>query len=286
MKLRVLLLLAPLAGLASVPVSRSALAAETPLEEARALTSKATVEYNVGRFQQALELYTKAYERLPKPALLFNIGQCHRLLGHYEQALFFYHGYLREQPEASNHALAEQHIEESQRALDAQRAAQAQQDAQRQASQASAPSPASSPAARPTAGSAPSATSAAASASPETTTPSHVSPAMRIAGLATAGVGVLLVGTGVAFGVHANSLSREVAQVATQHGTWTSQYQSDYDSGKSSATAATVLYIVGGTAIAAGAVLTWFGWPKSQPPVSAGLAPLPGGATLGMSGRF
>src|SRR5580700_2812329 len=143
MKLRVLLLLAPLAGLASVPVSRSALAAETPLEEARALTSKATVEYNVGRFQQALELYTKAYERLPKPALLFNIGQCHRLLGHYEQALFFYHGFLRERPDAPNRGLVEQHIEESQRALDAQRTAQ-QQEATRRAAQESA-APAAGP---------------------------------------------------------------------------------------------------------------------------------------------
>src|SRR5258707_13285580 len=126
MKLRALLLLAPLA-LAAPREAR----AETPLEEARALTGKATVEYNVGRFQQALELYTRAYEKAQRPALLFNIGQCHRLLGHYEDALFFYHGYLREQPDAPNHTLAEQHIEESQHALDAQRAAQ--QAAQKEA---------------------------------------------------------------------------------------------------------------------------------------------------------
>jgi tetratricopeptide (TPR) repeat protein len=278
MKLRALVLLAPLLVLAPRGAH-----AETALEEARALTAQATVEYNLGRFQQALDLYTKAYERLQKPALLFNIGQCHRLLGHYEQALFFYHGFLRERPDAPNRGLAEQHIEESQRALDAQRAAQ--QESQRQAEQsaraaaapaAPAPSPPTEPAGVP----------AAATAMTPAPASTHGQPVFRIAGLATAGVGVVLLGTGVALGVHANSLSNEVSQVSSQHGTWTPQYQSDYDSGKSAATAATVLYVLGSTAVVAGAVLTWFGWPKSHAQVTGAIVPIPGGASLGMAGTF
>jgi tetratricopeptide (TPR) repeat protein len=283
MKLRAIVLLAPL--LLAAPRGARADAA---LDEARALTGQATVEYNLGRFQQALELYTKAYERLSKPALLFNIGQCHRLLGHYEQALFFYHGYLREQPDAPNRSLAEQHIEESERALDAQRAAQ--QESQRQAAQANAHA-AAVPMASASAG--PSAAPTEPAGTPVTPVahepwPSpHAMPLFRITGLVTAGVGVLLFGTGVALGVHANSLSGEVSQVSTQHGTWTAAYQSDYNSGKSDATAATVLYIVGATAIATGAVLTWLGWPKAHPPVSAAFAPLPGGGgSLAMAGSF
>ncbi|MGH7439553.1 MAG: tetratricopeptide repeat protein, partial [Polyangiaceae bacterium] len=249
--------------------------------EARTLFTKATVEYNVGRFQQALELYTKAYERMPKPALLFNIGQCHRLLGHYEQALFFYSGYLREQPDAPNRGLAEQHIEEAKQALETQRAAQA--EAQRKAAQQQS---ASAPPAQPPSPSEPSSSHLAASSSEVTSPPPvHSSPVLRIAGLATAGVGVVLIGTGVAFGLHANSLSNELSQVSTSHGTWTSKDQSDYDSGKSAATAATVLYVVGAVAVVGGGVLTWLGWPKSRP-ATAAVAPLPGGASVSFAGAF
>ncbi len=277
MKLRVAALLAPL--LFTAP---PCLAADPALEEARALTGQATVEYNVGRFQQALDLYTKAYERYSKPALLFNIGQCHRLLGHYEQALFFYHGYLREQPDAPNRALAEQHIDEAQRALDAQRAAQ-EAESRRQAQAAERASETSAASASPMAP-ATLATPAQTTSGPSSA-PSHGSPVLRIAGLATAGVGVVLLGTGVGVGLHANSLANELTQVSSQHGTWSAQYQSDYDSGRSAATAANVLYVLGATAIVTGAVLTWLGWPKAET-VTTAVAPLPGGASVGFAGRF
>lgn len=278
MKLRVAALLAPL--LLTAP---PCLAADPALEEARALTGQATVEYNLGRFQQALDLYMKAYERYSKPALLFNIGQCHRLLGHYEQALFFYHGYLREQPDAPNRASAEQHIDESQRALDAQRAAQ-DAESHRQAAQAAERAHEASAASASSTAAAPLATQpqAASGASPA---PPHASPALRIAGLATAGVGVVLLGTGIGVGLHANSLANELTKVSAQHGTWSAQYQSDYDSGKSAATAATVLYVLGATAIATGAVLTWLGWPKAET-VTTAVAPLPGGASVAFAARF
>jgi tetratricopeptide (TPR) repeat protein len=241
--------------------------------------SQATVEYNVGRFEQSLELYTKAYERYPKPALLFNIGQCHRLLGHYERALFFYHGFLREQPDAPNRALAEQHIEESQRALDAQRAAEAAESQRRASAQAQAAPQASAspaPATHPLAS-----VPVAPAEAPET----HPAPALRIAGLVTAGAGVILLGTGVGLGLHAASLSNELTQVSAAHGTWSAQYQSDYDSGKSSASAANVLYVLGSVAIAGGVLLTWLGWPKAAP-VSTAVLPVPGGAAGSVVGRF
>ena len=119
MKLRLAVLLVAVPCLTAVPAS----AANPALDDARKLTTRATVEYDVGHFEQALDLYTKAYERYPKPALLFDIGQCHRLLGHYERAIFFYQGYLRGKPDAANRSMVEQFIADSQRQLDAQRAA-------------------------------------------------------------------------------------------------------------------------------------------------------------------
>lgn len=54
------------------------------------------------KFDDALEQYEKAFEASPIPALLFNIGQCHRNLGDYESAIFSFRKYLKLEPEASN----------------------------------------------------------------------------------------------------------------------------------------------------------------------------------------
>jgi len=71
-------------------------------KEAEKLARQSMLEYNVGDFTQALADATEAYRLAPRPGLLFNLGQCHRALHHWEQAEFFYRGYLREKPEAEN----------------------------------------------------------------------------------------------------------------------------------------------------------------------------------------
>jgi hypothetical protein len=83
-------------------------------KEAERLVKQSIVEYNVGDFDAALADVTKAYKLRPVPALLFNIGQCHRALHHWEKAEFFYRGYLREKPDASNRAKVEELIGEMQ----------------------------------------------------------------------------------------------------------------------------------------------------------------------------
>ena len=83
-------------------------------KEAERLVKQSIVEYNVGDFDAALADVTKAYKLRPAPALLFNIGQCHRALHHWEKAEFFYRGYLREKPDASNREKVEALIEEMQ----------------------------------------------------------------------------------------------------------------------------------------------------------------------------
>jgi tetratricopeptide (TPR) repeat protein len=64
-------------------------------EQAAKLFRKAEEHYKLNRFHQAMPLYIKAYEILRLPAFLFNIGQCHRMLGNYNMALFYFKGYLR-----------------------------------------------------------------------------------------------------------------------------------------------------------------------------------------------
>ena len=97
---RPLRLAACLALLAATVAFAPPAAAQTALEQAKGLTGRATIEYNVGHFEQALDLYSRAYQALPTPALLFDIGQCHRMLGNGERAIFFFQGYLRDKPDA------------------------------------------------------------------------------------------------------------------------------------------------------------------------------------------
>jgi len=279
-------------------LSSPAFAGNSALEDARRLTKEATVEYNVGRFDQALDLYTKAYERYPKPALLFNLGQCQRQLGNYERAAFFYQGYLRGLPKASNRALVEKLLEESERQIEARRSAEEAGAQSRTAPDAEARQRAAEESeARPRAAEEAQARSHAADEPPATPSsvasgepPVVVSPVappslLRIAGLGTAGVGVLLIGGAVYEGLHAASLSKQISDLSAQQGTWTSQAQSKYDSGQSSATVASVLWATGVAALAGGVVLTWLGWPRSTR-ATGSVAPLPGGASVDLVARF
>lgn len=94
--------------------------------EARAHFDQATTHYNLGRFEEALAEYTRAYEVFPSPRLLFNIGQCHRALNNHERAIFFLESFFREAGDlsAEERRLAEDLLAESRTALAAQRAEQ------------------------------------------------------------------------------------------------------------------------------------------------------------------
>jgi tetratricopeptide (TPR) repeat protein len=69
------------------------------------LVRKSMTDYNLGYFDAALKEAEDAYRLNQLPALLFNLGQCHRSLGHWARAEFFYRSYLRNNPEAKNRDL-------------------------------------------------------------------------------------------------------------------------------------------------------------------------------------
>ena len=77
-------------------------AAEPAVTEDRAAAKLSFEEgeghYRLGQFEQALEAYSRAYRQFPRPAFLFNIGQCHRNLEDWQKAIFFFRGYLNESP--------------------------------------------------------------------------------------------------------------------------------------------------------------------------------------------
>jgi len=91
---------------------RTAFAEDTATKTARRHFAKGDKLFALGRFEEALGHYEKAYEAKPLAGFLFNIAQCHRNLGHIDEAIFSYRKYLTEQPDAENRDQVEQQITE------------------------------------------------------------------------------------------------------------------------------------------------------------------------------
>jgi tetratricopeptide (TPR) repeat protein len=281
---RIVLLAAGGAALPLLATATPAIAAD-PREDAKALSKRAGTAFKVARFQEALDLYTQAYERFPAPALLFNLGQCNKNLGHYERALFFFQGYLRDKPDAANRAAVETLIAEAKKQLaDARATETAEQAEHRKLEELEAQKlEAELHAAQQ---GRPVAASLSLEAAPPP--PMHRRPAWMIAGAVTAGVGVVLLGTGIYFGLHSSSDANQLSQLSTSSGTWSSHYQSVYSDGQSAAHTANGLYVAGGVLLAGGATFAVVGFQKHAegPAVTAGIAPTPGGSSLFVAGRF
>ena len=68
--------------------------------------------FALGKFDDALDEFQKAFDAKPIPDFLFNIGQCHRNLGDYEQAIFSFKKFLKLEPEAPNREQVQELIDE------------------------------------------------------------------------------------------------------------------------------------------------------------------------------
>lgn len=101
-----------LAGLGAPPPAGANEALDEAKKRARANAQRGTAHYNLDQFDKALPAYEAAYLDFQDPALLFNIAQCHRKLGHGAEAVAYYRKYLRNAPQAPNRAEVEKRIEE------------------------------------------------------------------------------------------------------------------------------------------------------------------------------
>lgn len=70
--------------------AQSAPATSQQVAAAQELFARATTAYNLGRFDEAVTLFSRAYEAWPQPEFLYNIAQSHRLARNCKQALHFY----------------------------------------------------------------------------------------------------------------------------------------------------------------------------------------------------
>jgi len=67
-------------------------------DQAKRDVSAGLVAQGAGRYDEAIALYNKAYEAVPHPEILFDLGQAYRLKGEAETALGYYRRYLAVEP--------------------------------------------------------------------------------------------------------------------------------------------------------------------------------------------
>lgn len=232
------------------------------IERAKAHFKQGRALQAAGDYARAADEYKAAYELDPRPEMLFNVGQAFRLAGAKREALDYFKRYLDQQPDGPGAAEARVHVDALTKETD------------------EGLKPAQEPAEKPVED-----RPQTANLRPQVEEPPRPPdskpawPPLRIAGVATAGAGVVAVGVAVKLGLDA----RADADAITHHvGPWTSADATTYANGQAANRNMAIAYVVGGACIATGGVLYWLGVRRAR----VGAAPTPTGATAFVAGSF
>ena len=219
--------------------------------------------YNLGEFDTAIDEWTAGYKIGGDPIFLYNLGQAYRQKKDYKQAIIEYKAYLREDPNSKVRATVEQNIADMEKEIGKQpepvtrpATLPATQPATHPATQP-ATRPATLPATQPATH--PATLPATQPATQPVTPASGGGGTLKIAGIATGGVGVVALVGGVVFGLAAKGYESDVNTAVKNHEVWTPDLQNKADKGSTDNTLAIVGYTVGAVAIIAGGTLFYLG---------------------------
>lgn len=210
--------------------------AETPEQ----LYEQGQAAFDAEKYDAALTAWQRSYELSHEPGLLFNIAQAYRLRrqkGDCGKAAEAYRQFLAKDPDSSQHQIAEGFAADAAKCAAAERTAAPSQlqTSQPIEQQAVVQHPIDSTDEEPATGR-----------------------TKKIAGLAVAGSGIVLVATGLYFGHQASSLGDEVENACWNGCDWAVYGSKDAD-GRSAQTLQYVFEGFGAAAIIGGAVLYWLG---------------------------
>lgn len=235
-----------------------------PMDQARQHFKAGKALQDAGKFAEAADEYQAAYDLDPRPAMLFNIAQAHRLAGHKQLAVDFYKRYLQAQPDGAGAREARQWQAELSRQLEAER-------------------PVTPPPTRPDPP--PVTPPATPQLAPPSQQPEHPpagsssSRPLRLAGIAAGVAGMAAIGAGVAFGFKARSAQDTIDGHDT--GPWTSAEMDAFYAGQRANRNMVIAYAAGGLLVVTGTVLFTLGTRRQVVPLAA-----PRGGGLAVGGRF
>ena len=98
--------------------------ADSASDEARAAYDAGSSEYDLGHYREALLDFEKAFKLRHVPALLFNIAQCHRMMGEMKEAATVYKSFIAKDPNNARLEQARTLLEQVEAALASQSEAQ------------------------------------------------------------------------------------------------------------------------------------------------------------------
>jgi tetratricopeptide (TPR) repeat protein len=263
--------------------------------------------YKAGAFDLAIQEFIAGYKLDPRPGVLFNIARGYEELKDRNKAIEYYKKYIDLGAAAAAATEARARLVVLERQIkdedERKKAEEAERERQRQlalnpppaAPAMPAPVETTAPAAVPTApapaASGPEGTVVATAPAPATSP--ETAKKMKVAGLVTGGVGVVLAGVGTFFAIQASSLKSEIegelAKPEAERPSFMALQGKDSDM-KSAQTMAVIGLAAGGVAIVGGAALYYIGWKKTPHDggTTAMLTPgvAPGGGSLFLTGRF
>lgn len=232
---------------------------EAAKARAKVLYTEGTKQYDLRDYEAAIESFRKAYDLLPEPLFLFDIGQAYRQRHDCENARSFYKSYLRNLPAADNRAKVERFIADMD---DCVRQKDNDREAERRRLQQ------------------------AKDQMPPITVVSPPPQYRRlfVAGIITAAAGVAVAGGGVYFSIDAANQARHIEQLCVSDCEAANVSAVDQQ-GKSSDRNAIGLYAIGGAALATGVgMIVWA--TLHADPESVTVTPTPGGVTVSTTVRF
>jgi tetratricopeptide (TPR) repeat protein len=216
-----------------------------------------------GRHAAAAREYQKAYALVPHPVLIFNLAQVYRLAGDRERAIEHYERYLAADPSGRASRQARQFADQLRRELERERTGAQERRAR------SEPAPAGT---------------TTVSRSAQRPSPGR---GLRLAGMASAGAGLVAMGFGVKFGLDARGISDDID--AHTDGEWPEELLARQADGERAERNMFILTGAGAAAFVAGGVLYYFGHRARREGKDPAVAVTPvtgGGLGLLFSGEF
>jgi tetratricopeptide (TPR) repeat protein len=261
--------------------------------------------YKAGAFDLAIQEFLEGYKLDPRAGVLFNIARGYEELKDRQKAIEFYKKYIDSGQAAAaavTEARARMVVLERQIKEDDDRKKAEAAEAERKRQEALNPPPAMpapvetkpapvavapAPTATPPGTGGPEGAVAVASEPPMS---AETARKLRIAGMATGGVGVLGLGAGVFFALRSSSLKSDINSEIGKTNAWTPELTGKNSDMESAKKMALISFIAGGVCVAGGAALYYLGWSKApkEGGSQAMLTPTvgPGGSGLLLTGRF
>jgi tetratricopeptide (TPR) repeat protein len=229
--------------------------------EAKAHYDTAVRRFDLGKYEEAAQEFTQAYELSGESAILYNIGQAYRLAGKFEEAAGAYRSVLRKLPDVQNRDEIKGRIDEMDERAAEQKRQAARRDAERVAAERKAAQDAALRAQQAGNGQGPKGTEPPPRGNGVSENQPHPGRTLEITGYALCG----LTGAGVILGAAMSALtvqaSNKVQSAAKQGGqTFTTGLNDTQSKGMLYDKLQIVGYAVGGAAAVGAAVTLYLGF--------------------------